>query len=156
MRQDTPDTPLEPWATSPFSLRIRVYYEDTDVGGVVYHANYLRFFERVRTEWLRALSFEQDVLAQNEGVVFAVRRATLDYRRPARFNDLLEVGSQLIKIGRASLTFQHQLRRVADDDKTLLCTAMIEIVCIAMARFKPWPIPETLMRRLMRGRTDVI
>ncbi len=86
-----------------FSLPVRVYYEDTDSGGVVYYANYLKFMERARTEWLRSLGFEQDALREREGVIFAVRRAEIDYRKPAVFNDLLTVTADLSGSGRASL-----------------------------------------------------
>ncbi len=71
----------------PFTFPVRIYYEDTDSGGVVYYANYLKFMERARTEWLRALGFEQDQLLEQEGVIFAVRSVTVDYNAPARFND---------------------------------------------------------------------
>ena len=77
--------------TQPFTWPVRVYYEDTDIGGVVYYANYLKFFERARTEWLRSFGLNQDKLAQEEGLIFVVRRALLDFVRPARLDDMLEV-----------------------------------------------------------------
>ena len=87
---------------NPFRMPLRVYYEDTDSGGVVYYANYLRFMERARTEWLRALGFEQDHLIRDEGILFAVRSASLEYHRPARFNDQLLVGVRLAERRRAA------------------------------------------------------
>ena len=87
-----------------FLWPVRVYYEDTDSGGVVYYANYLKFMERARTEWLRQFGFEQDELIHNEGVIFAVRSVQVDYLLPARFNDELSVSAKLIEQGRASLT----------------------------------------------------
>jgi acyl-CoA thioester hydrolase len=92
-----------------FFWPVRVYYEDTDCGGVVYYANYLRFMERARTEWLRALGFEQDVLATQHGVIFAVRSVALDFNRPARFNDLLRVSAGVVERRAASLTFAQEV-----------------------------------------------
>jgi tol-pal system-associated acyl-CoA thioesterase len=92
-----------------FFWPVRVYYEDTDCGGVVYYANYLRFMERARTEWLRALGFEQDLLATEHGVIFAVRSVALDFVRPARFNDLLRVGAHVVERRAASLTFAQEV-----------------------------------------------
>ena len=94
-----------------FQWPVRVYYEDTDSGGVVYYANYLRFMERARTEWLRALGFEQDILIRDEGIIFAVRSASLEYLRPARFNDQLLVGVRLAESRRASLSFEQAVTR---------------------------------------------
>ena len=90
---------------SPFSMPLRVYYEDTDAGGVVYYANYLAFMERARTEWLRSLGYENQQLLDEQVVVFAVRRAAVDYISPARLDDLLEVVVSLSRIKRASLVF---------------------------------------------------
>ncbi len=83
-----------------FSWPVRVYYEDTDTGGVVYYANYLKFFERARTEWLRSFGLNQDKLAQEEGLIFVVRRALLDFLRPARLDDMLEVTVEPLKLAR--------------------------------------------------------
>jgi len=82
-----------------FILSMRVYYEDTDSVGLVYHANYLKFMERARTEWLRSVGIEQDVLAREEGIVFAVRSVELDYLKPAKFNDLLEISVTITRVG---------------------------------------------------------
>ncbi len=95
-----------------FLWPVRVYYEDTDSGDVVYYANYLKFMERARTEWLRHLGFEQDELIQKEAVIFAVRSVQVDYLLPARFNDELSVSAKLTEQGRASLTIEQSIIRV--------------------------------------------
>ncbi|OGI40000.1 MAG: tol-pal system-associated acyl-CoA thioesterase [Candidatus Muproteobacteria bacterium RBG_16_62_13] len=127
-----------------FSTPIRVYYEDTDAGGVVYYANYLRFMERARTEWLRALGFEQDELSRDPGVVFAVRSCNLEFRKPARFNELLEVTVRIAARGGASLTFAQQIRR----DGTVLCEGEVLVACLDAQRFTPRPLPSVLTDRL--------
>lgn len=138
-----------------FAWSLRVYYEDTDSGGVVYHANYLRFLERARTEWLRRLGFEQDELLRNEGIVFAVREAQLAYHRPARFNDRLNVLSDISLLRKASMTFAQRIYRneSADaDDQTLLCTAEVRVACISAQSFRPTAIPPALWTELNRER----
>ncbi len=127
---------------------MRVYYEDTDSGGVVYYANYLRFMERARTEWLRALGFEQDQLLERYGILFAVRRATVDYLRPARFNDLLEVRSELAGHGGASLDFSQQVVRV--DDGVSCCRGEMKIACVAAETLRPVRIPKEIVVELDR------
>jgi acyl-CoA thioester hydrolase len=118
-----------------FLWPVRVYYEDTDSGGVVYYANYLKFMERARTEWLRQFGFEQDELIHNEGVIFAVRSVQVDYLLPARFNDELSVSAKLIEQGRASLTIEQKITRVADS--SLLCKGSVKIVSLRPDSFKP-------------------
>ncbi len=126
---------------------MRVYYEDTDAGGVVYYANYLRFMERARTEWLRHLGFEQDELARDPGVLFAVRSASLEFLKPARFNDLLEVTAEVRERGRASLTFAQQVRRHND----VLCAGEVRVACLQAQSFSPGPIPPEILSRLDAG-----
>ncbi len=123
-----------------FSIPMRVYYEDTDAGGVVYYANYLKFMERARTEWLRGLGFEQDELSRTEGVIFAVRAAQVEYLKPARFNDALEVTVDLARRGAASLSFKQEVRR----DAVTLCTGEIRIACLDVNTFAPVAIPARL------------
>jgi acyl-CoA thioester hydrolase len=91
-----------------FDWPLRVYYEDTDAGGIVFYANYLKFFERARTEWLRACGIDQRVLADSDGVLFVVRRTTLEYSAPARLDDLIHVVSRIERIGRASVDFHQE------------------------------------------------
>lgn len=126
-----------------FIWPVRVYYEDTDCGGVVYHANYLKFMERARTEFLRQRGFEQDELIRTEGVVFAVHAINLDYHRPARFNDLLRVSAHICDAGRSSVTFEQKIHR-DDSEPELLCSGRIRIVCLDAAAFKPRPLPESM------------
>ncbi|BCX88449.1 acyl-CoA thioester hydrolase [Methylomarinovum tepidoasis] len=127
-----------------FTWPVRVYYEDTDAGGVVYYANYLRFFERTRTEFLRALGFEQDELSAREGILFVVRSVQADYRRPARFNDLLTVSCEVAEVKRASLVFFQQVRR----GDAVLCEAAVRIACLDARSFRPRPIPPALIQRI--------
>jgi len=130
-----------------FEWRIRVYYEDTDSSGVVYYANYLRFMERARTEWLRSLGFEQDRLVRDEGMVFVVRSATIEFLRPARFNDLLTVISGLQHRGRASLTFTQSILRQHDASRPC-CAGEVKIACVNAVSFRPQPLPDTLLKEL--------
>jgi len=134
-----------------FHWPVRVYYEDTDSGGVVYYANYLRFMERARTEWLRSLGVEQDRLIEQEGVLFAVRHVDVDYLKPARFNDQLEVTSRVIESGRASLTFEQTITRMDAETKTELCRGQVKIACLGVESFRPRPLPEFLRTILKNG-----
>ena len=150
---------------SAFSIPIRVYYEDTDAGGVVYYANYLRFMERARTEWLRHLGFEQDELARDSGVLFAVRSVKLEFLKPARFNELLVATAEVHERGRASLTFRQQIRRGAESANgtslsrgprlgpigDILCEGEIRVACLGAESFAPCPIPPTILSRLDAG-----
>ena len=129
---------------TPFSWPVRVYYEDTDAGGVVYYANYLKFFERARSERLRALGFEQDEIRATCGVLFAVRSAQIEYLRPARFNDALQVSAEVVELKRASLSFVQEIRRDRPDGE-LLCQAAIRIVCLSADGLRPAPIPGFLL-----------
>jgi acyl-CoA thioester hydrolase len=130
-----------------FQWQVRVYYEDTDSGGVVYYANYLRFMERARTEWMRALGFEQDRLIREDGILFAVRAASLEFLQPARFNDLLSVSLDVVQRGRASLTFKQDVARCTDE-QTLLCSGQIKIACLEAASFRPHPIPDYILKEI--------
>lgn len=130
-----------------FIWPIRVYYEDTDSGGVVYYANYLKFMERARTEWLRMLGFEQDRLLQEYGIIFAVRQVEVGYHRPARFNELLEVSAKLARPGKASLTFHQEVRR--KQDNTLLCSGQIKIACVEQGAMRPTQIPKKLLQEIV-------
>ncbi|KFI24003.1 tol-pal system-associated acyl-CoA thioesterase [Nitrosococcus oceani] len=128
-----------------FVWPVRVYYEDTDSGGVVYYANYLKFMERARTEWLRSLGFEQDVLLNEQGLLFVVRSLQIDYLRPGRFNDWLKVHSHLLERGRASLAFAQTVRR---GEQTLLCQAEVKVVCLNAQTFRPCPIPKLILAEI--------
>ena len=127
-----------------FIWPIRVYYEDTDAGGVVYYANYLKFFERARTEMLRTMGYEQDELVVSEGIIFVVRSVQVDYLRSARFNDQVQVSAQVTLAKRASLIFEQLITR-GDD---VLCTSIIRIACLDAKSMRPKAIPENLLELL--------
>ncbi|QIK37559.1 tol-pal system-associated acyl-CoA thioesterase [Caldichromatium japonicum] len=129
-----------------FDWPVRVYYEDTDAAGVVFYANYLRFMERGRTEWLRALGFEQDVLREQEGVLFAVTAVELRYLTPARFNGLLTVRSRVIQKGGASLGFEQQIIRCTD--QSLCCTGQVKVACLDAVSLRPRRLPARLLAAL--------
>ena len=127
-----------------FIWPVRVYYEDTDAGGVVFYANYLKFFERARTEMLRTIGYEQDELIANEGMIFAVRSVQVDYLRPARFNELLQVSAEVVDAKKVSLSFEQQITRGND----VLCKSIIRIACLDANNMRPKIIPENLIELL--------
>ena len=129
---------------SQFNWPLRVYYEDTDSGGVVYHSNYLNFMERARTEWLRALGFEQPVLKTDLGIIFVVHSMTLVFKSPAYFNDLLEIRARLLKIGHGSMEFIHSVAR----DNQLLVEATVKLACVDALSFKPIRIPAIIKQAM--------
>jgi acyl-CoA thioester hydrolase len=135
-----------------FILPVRVYYEDTDAGGVVYYANYLKFMERARTEWLRARGFEQDELIKDQGVVFVVRSISVEYKKPARFNELLQVGVEIIETKRASITFKQLISRTkAPGALDVLTAGLIKVASLDVTTFRPKPIPLALSKDLERA-----
>ena len=125
---------------TPFILPVRFYYEDTDAGGVVYHSNYLNFFERARTEMLRDLGFEQNELREQSGVIFAVRNMQIDFLRPAKFNDLVQVSATISHTKKASLTFEQTIKC----GEMMLCTCSCRIACLNADNLKPTAIPDFL------------
>lgn len=127
-----------------FTIPVRVYYEDTDAGGVVYYANYLRFFERCRTEWMRFAGHDQSALASEAGIGFVARKASCEYLRPARLDDQLTVGLEVEKLTRVRVIFRQHVRRGNDE----LVTGAVEIACVDMATMKPAPIPDFLYAKL--------
>lgn len=127
---------------SYFDWPVRVYYEDTDAGGVVYHASYLRFMERGRAEWLRAHGIEQDRLREDEGVIFAITAVDLKYLTPARFDELLTVRSSLSHKGGASLAFEQDILRVTD--QAVCCRGSVKVVCLDAATMRPRRLPDRL------------
>lgn len=132
-----------------YRFGVRVYYEDTDAAGIVYYANYFRFMERARTEWLRELGFEQDDLRKRHGLVFVVRHAEADYLHPARFNDLLWVECDLVEQGRSSLVVGQDVCRQADGK--LLCRGSVQLVCVDIERFRPMAIPAEIVEKMNEG-----
>lgn len=132
-------------ALKEFSWPVRVYYEDTDAGGVVFYANYLKFFERARTEMLRSFGFEQDQLIAEENVIFVVRSVHVDYLRPARFNDQIDVSAKIIENKKISLTFEQVITRQQD----VLCRGNIRIACLDSQTLKPKLIPIAILEQLI-------
>ena len=153
-----------------FVWPVRVYYEDTDSGGVVYYANYLKFMERARTEWLRSFGVEQDELIDRDKVLFAVHSVSLEYLQPARFNDLLWVTAAVDKPGRASLVFSQCIVRadahrrngpvgrletsdyaeLVADKAAMLCNGRVTIACLNSDTMRPRSIPSQLQAEISR------
>ena len=131
--------PGEPWR-----LAVRVYYEDTDAAGVVHYANYLRYMERARTEWLTALGFDLAALELEHGIVFAVQRVDIEYRLPARLGDRLDVTLALLELGRARMTAVQEVRRGVQT----LTHARVTIACLDRARWQPARIPAAVRTRM--------
>ncbi len=127
-----------------YSFPVRVYFENTDAGGVVYHGEYLKFLERARTEWLRHLGFDHQALARNHRIVFVVTQAVADFLKPARLDDNLAVSVQLESLGKVRCVFQQEIRR----DDELLVRAKITVACVTGEHFKPAEIPEALRRKM--------
>jgi acyl-CoA thioester hydrolase len=130
--------------TVTFRHALRVYWEDTDAGGVVFYANYLKFFERARTEWLRTLGFSQQQMLQEEGVMFVVADTALRYLRAARLDDLLDITVAVGEAGRASMRLQQQAWRGAE----LLAEGTIRIGCVTSASFRPCRIPAAILEKI--------
>jgi acyl-CoA thioester hydrolase len=140
-------------AASPpvFSHTVRVYWEDTDAGGVVFYANYLKFFERARTEWLRGLGLGQQALRERTGAIFVVSDTALRYLAPARLDDELRVTVLPLQTGRASMTLQQQAWRHNGETATLLCEGSIRIGCVDAATLRPRRFPDDLTQALNRS-----
>ncbi|GLS84362.1 tol-pal system-associated acyl-CoA thioesterase [Paraferrimonas haliotis] len=130
-----------------FSWPIRVYYEDTDAGGVVYHSNYLNFFERARSEWLAAMNVSQTQLLEQD-VVFVVRSANLDFIKAARFEQKLVVDSVVSKLGKASIIFTQELK---DLEGTLYCQGEVKVGCVQLSTMKPTAIPQHIHLEFKRA-----
>jgi acyl-CoA thioester hydrolase len=128
-----------------FSWPVRIYYENTDAGGVVYHAEYLKFFERGRSEWLRHLGFEHTQLKAEHGIIFVVRDLHIKYQRAARFDELLQVVTTLAEVGRSRIVFNQELQR-GDE---LLTAARVEVVCVDCETFKPTAIFAAMKQRFL-------
>ena len=137
-------TPVSQSAPGSFSFPVRVYYEDTDTAGILYYAGYLRFLERGRTEWLRALGVEQFRLAQEAGIVFAVRSLNIEYLKPARLDDLLAVVTELTLAGRAQITLSQRIEREGET----LVEASVRIACLDARKMKPAALPEEIRRKM--------
>ena len=127
-----------------FRWHVRVYFEDTDAAGIVYYANYLKFFERCRTEWLRSLGVDQRELAQRERLQFVVADLAVQYHRPARLDDALQVDARIVERARSYLVFAQQARRGAE----LLASGRVKVACVDAGRLTPVRLPSQLLDRL--------
>ena len=128
----------------PFKWSIRIYFEDTDSGGVVYHSNYLKFMERARTEWLRSLQINQAELKKKDKIMFVVANVNIDYKKAARFNDELDIKTSLDKIGASRLDLTQNIMKNSE----LYTSAKVSIACIHSETFKPQRIPKLIKQQM--------
>jgi acyl-CoA thioester hydrolase len=133
---------------SNFDWTVRVYYEDTDAAGVVFYANYLKFFERARTEWLRAMGVGQRALAQSHGLMFVVKSTAVDFHAPAKLDDELKLTVVVERLGRASVQFAQEAWRISGAGGELLSSGRIKVVCVNALTFRPSPIPDEILSRI--------
>ena len=133
--------------TIPFRFPVRVYYEDTDAAGVVYYANYLKFMERARTEWLEALGFPLAAFEREHGIVFVVHRCEIDYLLPARLNDALHVSVEPIKLGAATIKARQVVRR----GDVVLTSALVMLACLDAESWRPARVPASLAATLEKS-----
>ena len=134
-----------------FTIPVRIYYEDTDAGGVVYYANYLKFLERCRTEWLREIGHDQADLLRDPGIAFVVRSVSIEYLKPARLDELLSVGLEVEKITKSQIFFRQHIRRAnpaADGGWEELVSGKIQIICVNSTLMKITSIPALLRTKL--------
>ena len=131
-----------------FTIAVRIYYEDTDAGGVVYYANYLKFLERCRTEWLREIGHDQADLLRDPGIAFVVRSVALEYLKPARLDDLLTVSLEVERITKSQIFFGQHIRRATPEGDEELLSGRVQIVCVNAAKMKITSIPVELRTQL--------
>lgn len=136
--------------THEFRWTVRVYFEDTDAAGIVYYANYLKFFERCRTEWLRALGVEQQALAEREQRQFVVVSLRTDFMRPARLDDAIVVTARVAHQARSYVVFEQRALRRSPAGEELLATAEVKVACVNNRTMRPTALPESLTRALQR------
>jgi len=129
---------------APFRFTMRVYWEDTDAAGIVFYANYLKFFERARSEWLRSRGFEQERLRHEQGIAFVVAETSVRYRRPARLDDVIDVSVAVTRLGEASLTVAQQALRAGE----LLAAGSIRVGCVDLGTFRPRRFPNDILSAL--------
>jgi acyl-CoA thioester hydrolase len=133
---------------STFSWPTRIYWEDTDAGGIVYYANYLKFMERARSEWLRSIGIEQSELLQ-QGLMFVVVDVEVHFHKPARYGELLQVTAGIETLSRASLTFDQQvLREQASAEPQVLLTGRVRVACLDAVKFRPRPLPDIVLQEI--------
>ncbi len=133
-------------AINTFNWPVRVYYEDTDAGGVVYHSQYLNFMERARTEWLRHLGFHQTHLRDDLNILFVVHSMQIQFKKPAKFDDMLQVNNQLLRMGRGSFECHQTISRISAElnESEVLIEADVKIACVDAMTFKPTGIPNPI------------
>ena len=141
---------------SAFRWPLRVYYEDTDAGGIVFYANYLKFFERARTEWLRVAGVGQQQLSTETGCMFVVKNASIDYHAPAKLDDCLEISVRIQKLGRASVLFTQEAWRVNDHPPARLCTGSIRVGCVDMSSMRPTEIPTAVFKKISTATASML
>jgi len=132
-----------------FRLEQRIYWEDTDAGGIVYYANYLKFLERARTEWLRSFGYDQGELARREGVVFVVRSVNIDFLRPARLDDCIVVRIEAAEAGASVVVLRQSIERAGER----LVSAVVKLACVKLVALQPARIPKALRAQLVSGRS---
>ena len=137
---------MKPGAPVDFSATMRIYWEDTDAAGIVFYANYLKFFERARTEWLRSLGFGQETLRRDAAIAFVVSETKLRYRRPARLDDVIDVSVAVVHLGQASLEIAQEAHRAGE----LLADGTIRIGCVELGTFRPCRIPNDIRLSIHR------
>ena len=130
-----------------FIWPVRVYYEDTDSGGVVYHSNYLNFMERARTEWLRSMKLEQDEIVNELGILFVVRSLSIDYIKPARFNEALLVKTTVDKLAKASIVFEQTI--VRESDGLVLTKGTVKVASLSVEKNRPAPLPDIVREKFI-------
>ncbi len=131
-----------------FAFPARVYFENTDAGGVVYHAEYLKFLERARTEWLRHLGFTHHALSRHHGVIFVASQLAIDFVKPAKLDDAISIGVELESLGRVRVVFHQEIRRETGATSETLVRARVTVACVAVEGFKPVEIPEEMRKKL--------
>jgi len=134
---------------APFRVALRVYWEDTDAAGIVFYANYLKFFERARTEWLRSFGLEQERLRAETGIAFVVTETSLRYFVPARLDDIIEVSVHVERLGQASLIVTQQAQR----EDHLLAEGTIRVGCVDLGTFRPRRIPDEILMKILKDDT---
>jgi acyl-CoA thioester hydrolase len=140
-------------ARRDFSWAVRVYYEDTDTGGIVFYANYLKFFERARTEWLRASGVTQQALAETARIMFVVRSTAVDYHAPAKLDDELKLSVTVERLGRASVNFYQEAWVEENGAVRRVASGRIRVGCLGMDDFRPTPLPQHIMMKLRQALT---
>jgi len=132
-----------------FTWPVRIYWEDTDAGGIVYYANYLKFMERARTEWLRAIGLEQGPLQQEQGLIFVIVDTQVEYKKPARYGDALTVTASVCENTRATLSFTQEVFRGSAVGGELLVSGAIRVACLDAVSYKPRGLPKMLVENLL-------